>query len=52
MPTSDETEHDQELDFEESGHAGVHCRSGCKTLDHLSYAQCLRDANLQIGNLK
>lgn len=28
------------------------CRSGCKTKDHASYAECLKDANLQIGNLK
>lgn len=28
------------------------CRSGCTTKDHHSYAECLRAANLQIGNLK
>lgn len=28
------------------------CRTGCKTKDHDSYAECLRDAGLQIGNLK
>lgn len=28
------------------------CRSGCKTQDHDSYADCLKDANLQIGSLK
>lgn len=28
------------------------CRTGCRTKDHASYAECLRDANMQIGNLK
>lgn len=28
------------------------CRTGCTTKDHASYAECLRDAGLQIGNLK
>lgn len=27
------------------------CRTGCKTQDHESYGACLRDSNLQIGNL-
>lgn len=25
------------------------CRSGCKTQDHSSYAECLKAANLNIG---
>ena len=25
------------------------CRSGCKTQDHVSYAECLKAANLRIG---
>lgn len=28
------------------------CRTGCKTKDHSSYAECLRSADFQIGNLK
>ena len=28
------------------------CRSGCKTQDHSSYAECLKAAAVQIGNLK
>lgn len=28
------------------------CRSGCKTQDHASYAECLKAAAVQIGNLK
>lgn len=28
------------------------CRSGCKTQDHESYAECLRAASIQLGNLK
>lgn len=28
------------------------CRTGCKTKDHKSYGDCLRDGNLMIGNLK
>lgn len=28
------------------------CRSGCKTKDHASYAECLKDAALQIGKLR
>lgn len=28
------------------------CRSGCKTQDHESYAECLRAASIQVGNLK
>lgn len=28
------------------------CRSGCKTRDHESYAECLKAASVQIGNLK
>lgn len=31
---------------------GASCRTGCKTRDHDSYAHCLKDAGLQIGNLK
>jgi hypothetical protein len=28
------------------------CRSGCKTQDHASYAECLKDARIIIGNLQ
>lgn len=28
------------------------CRSGCKTKDHESYAECLKASAIQIGNLK
>lgn len=42
---------EEDMDFEESGHEGVHCRSGCKSKDHLTYGECLRDAGIQIGNL-
>jgi hypothetical protein len=28
------------------------CRSGCKSQDHASYAECLKACNVQIGNLK
>lgn len=28
------------------------CRSGCKTQDHRSYADCLRAASIQLGRLK
>lgn len=28
------------------------CRAGCATQAHESYAECLRDANIQVGNLK
>lgn len=28
------------------------CRSGCATQDHASYAECLKAAAIQIGNLK
>jgi len=31
---------------------GASCRTGCKTKDHGSYAECLRSADFQIGNLK
>jgi hypothetical protein len=28
------------------------CRSGCKTKSHSSYAECLKDGAIQIGNLR
>lgn len=28
------------------------CRSGCKTQDHASYGECLRESYIAIGNLK
>lgn len=28
------------------------CRSGCKTQEHASYAECLKGAAVQVGNLK
>lgn len=28
------------------------CREGCKTKDHETYAECLKAAAIQIGNLK
>lgn len=36
----------------EAEELGKNCRTGCKTKDHRSYGECLRDSNLQIGNLK
>lgn len=27
------------------------CRTGCKTQDHKSYGDCLRESNIQIGSL-
>lgn len=26
------------------------CRTGCRTQDHESYGECLRDSNISIGN--
>ena len=27
----------------------MNCRTGCKTKDHESYAQCLQDANVRVA---
>lgn len=29
--------------------SGEHCRSGCPTRDHSSYAECLRSARVQVA---
>lgn len=41
-----------ELPFDEDVTINVNCRSGCKTKDHATYAECLKAAAIQIGNLK